>query len=84
MNGTLVRTQAVATIIKRVFRAVSIVGTSVIEGNTGVTNADDNLFMSGSRKFHHNLVNWLSRKRIRILNKIMKAVPPCRLAIRTV
>jgi len=45
-NGTLVRTQAVATIIKQIFRAVSIVGTSVIEGNTGVTNAVFNFTLS--------------------------------------
>ncbi|MDB6065588.1 MAG: hypothetical protein JWR26_1796 [Pedosphaera sp.] len=38
-NASLVRTQAVATIVEHVFRTVAISGQGVIEGNGGVTNA---------------------------------------------
>jgi hypothetical protein len=38
-NATISRTQAVATIINRIFRTISITGVSLAEGNSSYTNA---------------------------------------------
>lgn len=47
-NVTIARTQAVATIVNRVFRTVSIAGGSLAEGNSGFTNAIFKLMLSAT------------------------------------
>lgn len=45
-NATITRNQAVGTIIKQVFRRVSVDQTTIVEGNSGLTNASFNLTLS--------------------------------------
>ena len=47
-NATLARTQAVATIVKQVFRTLSIAGASVRKGNSGFSNAVFQLAISAA------------------------------------
>ena len=47
-NASLARTQAVATIVEQIFRTISVSAVSVIEGNSGVTNAVFKLGLSST------------------------------------
>jgi uncharacterized repeat protein (TIGR01451 family) len=47
-NATIERTPAVATIVNRVFRTISVTGGSLLEGNAGLTNAQFKFTLSST------------------------------------